>query len=390
MHSDPAPRGGVGVELGAPAGLRQGSLSALHAAPIEVFVDVLARGEDTTLEDDFYDRLCEATTSATRMRRAIIFRYDSARRRVRAVGSFGVDVSIFADAFITVESAPMAKRALERDEVIEVTDQLEHELPREYVRLLGSTTVVCSPMTARGRWLGVIIADRGADASPLEDTERDVLWILGKTAALAAMARVATRQHDKARQLEHRINLTREVHENVVQRLFGVSLALSAERPLDRGTRSRCAEELQRSLADLRSALQRPLGRSAPDTQTTLREEVRRLQQQHPDLRIEPEGGADVSAPPALEALAQSVLAEAIRNAAKHACPTRVVVRTQIVDGTFVLEVRNNGVVNRERRPGMGLALAAMEALQAGGVIEFGRRGTDAWQVRLVVPCDGD
>jgi hypothetical protein len=34
----------------------------------------------------------------------------------------------------------------------------------------------------------------------------------------------------------------------------------------------------------------------------------------------------------------------------------------------------------------MGLRLAALETLQHGGVIEFGRTGPDAWQVRLVVP----
>jgi hypothetical protein len=37
----------------------------------------------------------------------------------------------------------------------------------------------------------------------------------------------------------------------------------------------------------------------------------------------------------------------------------------------------------------MGLRLAALEALQSGGVIEFGERDRDTWQVRLVVPIDG-
>ena len=34
----------------------------------------------------------------------------------------------------------------------------------------------------------------------------------------------------------------------------------------------------------------------------------------------------------------------------------------------------------------MGLRLAALEALQSGGVIEFGEREPGTWQVRLVVP----
>jgi len=90
----------------------------------------------------------------------------------------------------------------------------------------------------------------------------------------------------------------------------------------------------------------------------------------------------------ALEPLAQSVLTEAIRNAHKHARPSRVGVRTSTRDGTFVLEVTNNGVRGRPRRTGMGLRLAAFEALQVGGLLEFGQRGEDIWQVRLVVPCE--
>jgi signal transduction histidine kinase len=249
-------------------------------------------------------------------------------------------------------------------------------------------------MSARGRWMGVILADRGGDEAALSDSEREVLWILGKMAALASMARTATRQHERAVQLEARIDLAREVHEGVVQRLFGVSLALSGDHPFDDETRKRCAEELQQALGELRAAMQRPLSRSAAATKTTLGEEVARLRHEHPDLGIEIEGepGApdgekvDVTVPPELEPLAQSVLAEAIRNAHKHAKPTRVGVHTELRDGTFVLEVTNNGVSGPAGIAGMGLRLAGFEALQAGGLLEFGARERDRWQVRLVVP----
>jgi hypothetical protein len=54
-----------------------------------------------------------------------------------------------------------------------------------------------------------------------------------------------------------------------------------------------------------------------------------------------------------------------------------------------VLEIANDGVLGRGRRAaGMGLRLAALEALQSGGVVEFGEREPGTWQVRLVVPND--
>jgi signal transduction histidine kinase len=207
-------------------------------------------------------------------------------------------------------------------------------------------------------------------------------------AALAALARAATRQHERAVALEGRIDLAREVHEGVVQRLFGVSLALSGEQPFDEQTRRRCAEEVQLALGDLRVAMQRPLGRSVAATSTTLAEEVERLRHEYPDLGITADDGAQVTAPAALEPLAQSVLAEAIRNAHKHADATRVGVRSQMSEGTFVLEVTNDGVRGSGEAAGMGLRLAGFEALQAGGLLEFGARDSDRWQVRLVVPYE--
>jgi signal transduction histidine kinase len=203
------------------------------------------------------------------------------------------------------------------------------------------------------------------------------------------MARAATRQHERAMALEQRIDLAREVHEGVVQRLFGVSLALSGDQPFDEETRRRCAEEVQLALGDLRTAMQRPLGRSAAATKTTLDEEIARLRHEYPELGIALEGDNGVlAAPAALEPLAQSVLAEAIRNAHKHAEASRVGVRTEMHDGTFVLEVTNDGVKGDGEAAGMGLRLAGFEALQAGGLLEFGAREGDRWQVRLVVPYE--
>jgi signal transduction histidine kinase len=92
--------------------------------------------------------------------------------------------------------------------------------------------------------------------------------------------------------------------------------------------------------------------------------------------------------PPGLEPLAQSILAEAVRNAHKHANPTRVSVRVGRSDGAFVLEVANDGVLAGRQLAGMGLRLAAFEALQSGGVVEFGEHEPGIWQVRLVVPYE--
>ena len=86
---------------------------------------------------------------------------------------------------------------------------------------------------------------------------------------------------------------------------------------------------------------------------------------------------------------AQSILAEAVRNAHKHAGPSKVEVSLAIQDEeTLVLDIVNDGVRGKPRQSGMGLKLAALEALQFGGIIEFGERDPGQWRVRLAVPLD--
>jgi signal transduction histidine kinase len=365
-----------------------GALGGVSIEALELFVDVLSVSERAATGDDFYDRLCEAICRLAHMRRAVIFRYDAARRRVRAAGAHGLDVAQLADAHVTVESAPFAAQALREDAVVEVIGDLAGQIPDEYmVWFPEPVRLVCAPMAASDRAIGVILADRVMSAPPVAEAEKHLLWTLGKAAALASVARFVATSAEKANQLEQRIDLAREIHEGVIQRLFGVSMALDGDGDLPADARRRCASETQAALADLRSALQRPLGRAPRATQTTFLDEVERLSRLHPDLGVVLEQGGDV--PANLEPLAQSVLAEAVRNAHKHARPSRVSVRLGRDDGAFVLEVTNDGVSGRKRHAGVGLRLAALEALHSGGVVEFGERDPGTWQVRLVVPHDG-
>jgi signal transduction histidine kinase len=365
--------------------------AAVGIEALELFVEVLSQSESSTTGSGFYDRLCEAVCRLAHMRRAIIFRYDGASRRVRAAGAHGgLDLERFAGAFVTVESAPITAQALREDRVIELAGDVRDGVPPEYAELFPEPVrLVCTPMAAGDRAIGVILSDRLLTEPPLDEAERYLLWTVGKTAALASYARIVATQAEKAVSLEQRIDLARDIHEGVIQRLFGVSMALDGEGPLPADARERCATETQAALVDLRTALQRPLGRAPRATRTTFIAEVERLARVHPDLGVVLEAGAEGDVPPAIEPLAQSVLTEAVRNAHKHASPTRVSVRIGREAGAFMLEVINDGVTGRRRQAGMGLRLAALEALQSGGVVEFGERDAGSWQVRLVVPDDG-
>ena len=63
---------------------------------------------------------------------------------------------------------------------------------------MRQSNLVCTPLAAAGRWFGVILSD-SSKPGPLSDEERYLLWTLGKTAALATLARVATTRRAPAR-----------------------------------------------------------------------------------------------------------------------------------------------------------------------------------------------
>ncbi len=339
--------------------------------------------------DDFYDRICEAVCRQTSMERAVLFLYDAERRLVLPAGSHGVYREFIEHGYGTLEETPIAQRALAEDRVVETTD-LASDVPARYASLPGVTKLTCTPVAAAGRWLGVIFADRDGEPFELTEAERLSMHALGRTAALASHVREVTRQLERSRRLSERIELAREVHERVTQRLFGISLALGSEVPLADEDRRRCATEIEAALGDLREALiGSPGGFSLEIQEGSLRAELERLGRQYKDLPLEVEWAEGVEVPRRLEPLAVSVLNEALRNAEKHARPSEVRVSIEAPDGAFALEVRNDGLPpDREaaaRGSRMGLRLASYEALQRGGMLEYGRE-EDRWRIRLVLP----
>ncbi len=366
--------------------LKGGSAHSARAA-IELLVEVLSGGEVDLDRKGFYSRLAEGVCRIARMQRAVVFRFDEVTHRVEAAGAYGIELERFADFPVSLELAPDAARALHEDRVIEIAPPAVHAIPPEFEQLVGGHPLVYVPLVAAGRWPGVIIAQPVAGSPPLDEERRELLWTLGKTLALASTARIATYYGERTRELQQRIDLARDLHERVVQRLFGVSMALSLPGALDDAARERCADELQIALGDLRAALQRPLSPTPRATVTTLAAELERLAGERLDVDLHIDGPVP-EVPSSLEPLVQSVLAEAVRNVRKHAHARSLVVRVRRADGLLVMEVENDGVGVRPSAgpPGVGLQIAALEAVQAGGVLEFGERDPGRWQVRLAVP----
>src|SRR4051812_48588947 len=317
---------------------------SLRSEALDVVVQLLFELDEKRELDDFYDRICEAVCLQTSMERAVLFLYDAERRLVLPAGSHGVYRELIAHGYGSLEETPIAQRALAEDRVVETTD-FASEVPARYANLPGITGITCTPVAAAGRWLGVIFADRDGEPFELTDGERLTMHALGRTAALASHVREVTRQLERTRRLSERIDLAREVHERITQRLFGISLALGSDVPLAEEDQRRAAAEIEAALGDLREALIGSPGGSVFEIEEgSLRAELERLDRQYKDLPLRVDWAEGVEVPPRLEPLAVSVLNEALRNAEKHAEPSEVMVSIEAPDEVFALEVRNDGL----------------------------------------------
>jgi signal transduction histidine kinase len=362
------------------------AVPAPRAGTVEVLVGLLAELDAATESGVFYDRVCKAVCSLTTMRRAALLLHDPTYRAVIPMGSYGVDPELVQRIEGTLDETPIARLALEEDRVVEVSGSLVGHVPARYAELADTPTITCTPISAARRWLGVIFADRGGEDFTLDDGESETMLTLGRLAALTASVEHSTQQRESERRLAERVELTRELHENAIQRLFGVAMALGSERGLSAKERRRCQEELRSVVGDLRHALTRPVGPPPRAGQTNLAQTLVRLQDRRSELWVEWEPGLEV--PADLEPVAQSVLAEALRNADRHSEPSRIDVRVASDGDTFSLAVENDGAGDGKETKGggLGLRLAALEALRYEGMVEFGAVPGGRWRVRLVVP----
>lgn len=225
-----------------------------RAGTVDVLVGLLAELDEATESGVFYDRVCRAVCTLTTMERAALLLHDDALRVVIPVGSHGLDPELLKVIEGTLDETPIARRALEEDRVVEMTGDLAAQVPARYAELAGTETLTCTPIAAARRWLGVIFADRGGgEAFQLDDGERETMLTLGRLAALTASVERSTEQRESERRLAERVELTRELHENAIQRLFGVALAIGSERGLTAEERRRCQEELRSVVGDLRT-----------------------------------------------------------------------------------------------------------------------------------------
>jgi signal transduction histidine kinase len=106
-----------------------------------------------------------------------------------------------------------------------------------------------------------------------------------------------------------------------------------------------------------------------------------------PDLDIELHvDAAAYDLPVHLQLTAYRIVQESLSNAAKHARPACVRARVSCNNGSFIIDVTDDGAASASQTSGSGLAGMRERAMQCGGSLEAGPHPLGGWQVRASLP----
>lgn len=234
--------------------------------------------------------------------------------------------------------------------------------------------------------------------SPLEnDGEPFTIAQVRDVSERLAAERAAREAEERWLIVEERERIARDLHDVVIQRLFGAGMQLqgAAGRTPDDATRSRLLEvidQLDGTIRDVRTAVFRLHQRATDrgglrDRIVAVAEEAARPLGVAPHIRFD--GLLDASVSDAIADDAIAITREALANCARHAQASRVDIDLTIVDGTLRVSVVDdgNGVPDHLDASGNGLRNIRARAEQHGGcaAIRRGEAGgtTVTWEVPL-------
>jgi signal transduction histidine kinase len=282
-----------------------------------------------------------------------------------------------------------------------VSHDLAHDMRylRDAVVDAGFKQMACFPLTSTGNLVGVLSAVTRSSV-PLNDHDIQVINAIGSWAGLAIEN---ARLHSDARRLavlEERDRIGMDLHDGIIQSIYGVGLVLEHARLLATEDPEQSAERIQQAISslnhtirDIRSYILDLRPRQFGDE--NLIDGLRRLVMEfrvntlaEANLAGTPEDLRDV---PQSHALALfHICQEALANAAKHAQAKKVDVTVWTSPERVMLEIHDNGrgfeMEKMSMTLGHGLSNIHTRAHHVGGDVEISSVVGDGTSVLAWVP----
>ena len=272
--------------------------------------------------------------------------------------------------------------------------------PREHPSMSSFLGV---PILAPGEVLGALYLTDKEDAAEFTQEDERLVEML---AAHAAIAIENARLYERGRELsviEERNRLARDLHDSVVQKLFGIALASQSAATLsDRDAQAartqveRLQELTQDAIQELRSLIfqLRPADVESDGLAAALAKHVGVLRKAHPQ-EIELDVAGEPRLRPSIDEEVFRIAQEALHNALKHAAAARLQVRLDEGERRLRLTVEDDGVgfdpaspAHRSRR--LGLTSMEERAQALGGALTIASTPGAGTTIALEVPLDGN
>jgi signal transduction histidine kinase len=254
--------------------------------------------------------------------------------------------------------------------------------------------LVTFPLKGAGRARGAILAGRLRDV-PFSASDLELADGFVSQMGLALELADSRSNHQKLVMLEDRARIARDIHHQVVQKLFAVGLSVQGTAMVVAGSPLRrrltgVVDTLDDTIRTIRTSIFELQEPSLPGTSIRVRV-MRVLSELTPVLGFAPllslEGPLDTGVDEQLSKEVEAVLRESLTNVAKHSAASAVTLRVASGDGTLVITVADNGVGLGPSSRRSGLSNLRHRAESRGGRLELEQAPGGGLLLRWTIPA---
>jgi two-component system sensor histidine kinase DevS len=244
---------------------------------------------------------------------------------------------------------------------------------------------------------GMLYLTDKEDGSPFNDEDQLLIETLAGYAGLAIASAEVNQQHNRLHLLEERERIGMELHDGIIQSLYGIGMQVELLRLEDEITGNRLVpviqslndviEDIRRYILDLRYGNAKQLS-----VQEFMREIPKRLHApEHINFNVEAPDVKPPFAPSVFESICL-IASEAVSNAIRHAQANTITLRVDQYDdeGYFVIEVEDDGkgfiMADAEQQSGLGLRNMQRRARLYGGEVLINSQIQRGTQLSIRIP----
>lgn len=276
-------------------------------------------------------------------------------------------------------SGTLAAQALESGQPVlsdvEVMSRVEPALA------LGPTMAI--PFSSADTPSGVLTVARLPGRESFTTADLEMAADFAGQASVALRLAAGRADRDRLAILEDRGRIARDLHDHVIQRLFGAGLSLQAvaSSVTDPALRARIGEQvdaLDAAIAEIRTAIF-TLG-TAPDPDTpALRHRIIDVLGEMSDLfdespRVTFSGAVDLMIESKVADDVVAVVREGLTNVARHAGATQTSIAIAVTAERVTVQIEDDGRGIRDAKRASGTANLGRRAAERGGVFSLGNR----------------